>query len=42
LLAKQSGARLVIIDNEPTDQDDHADLVIRYDIGEALGPFVGN
>lgn len=42
LMAKESGARLVIINNEPTDQDDAADLVIRHDIGEALGPFVGN
>lgn len=42
LLAKNCGARLVIINNEPTDQDDVADLVIRHDIGDALGPFVGN
>src|ERR1700744_425286 len=42
LMAKERGARLVIINNEPTDQDDVADLVIRHDIGEALGPFVGN
>jgi NAD-dependent deacetylase len=42
LLAKRSGARLVIINNEPTEQDEHADLVIRHDIGETLGPFVGN
>jgi NAD-dependent protein deacetylase/lipoamidase len=42
LLAKNSGARLVIINNEPTEQDDIADLVIRNDIGETLGPFVGN
>jgi NAD-dependent deacetylase len=42
LMAKNSGARLVIINNEPTEQDEHADLVIRYDIGETLGPFVGN
>ena len=42
LMAKRSGAKLVIINNEPTDQDDIADLVIRYDIGETLGPFVGN
>ena len=42
LLAKRSGARLVIINNEPTEQDEHADLVIRFDIGETLGPFVGN
>ena len=42
LLAKNSGARLVIINNEPTEQDDIADLVIRNDIGETLSPFVGN
>ena len=42
MMAKNSGARLVIINREPTDQDDIADLVIRYDIGETLGPFVGN
>lgn len=41
-MAKHCGARLVIINNEPTDQDDMADLVIRHDIGETLGPFVGN
>jgi NAD-dependent deacetylase len=42
LMAKNGGAGLVIINNEPTDQDDIADLVIRHDIGETLGPFVGN
>jgi NAD-dependent deacetylase len=42
LMAKNSGAKLVIINNEPTEQDDAADLVIRQDIGETLGPFVGN
>jgi NAD-dependent deacetylase len=42
LMAKNSGARLVIINNEPTEQDDISDLVIRFDIGETLGPFVGN
>ncbi len=42
MMAKNCGARLVIINNEPTDQDDNADLVIRHDIGETLGPFVGN
>jgi len=41
-LAKNCGARLVIINNEPTEQDELADLVIPYDIGETLGPFVGN
>jgi NAD-dependent deacetylase len=42
MLAKRCGAKLVIINIQPTDQDDQADLVIRFDIGEALGPFVGN
>ena len=42
MMAKNCGARLVIINRERTDQDDLADLVIRHDIGEALGPFVGN
>ena len=42
MMAKNCGARLVIINREPTDQDYLADLVIRYDIGETLGPFVGN
>ncbi len=42
LMARNGGARLVIINNEPTEQDDIADLVIRHDIGETLGPFVGN
>jgi NAD-dependent deacetylase len=42
MLAKNSGARLVIINREPTDQDDIADLVIHDDIGETLGQFVGN
>jgi len=42
MMAKNAGARLVIINREPTEQDDIADLVIRHDIGETLGPFVGN
>ncbi|WGD48711.1 NAD-dependent protein deacetylase [Bradyrhizobium sp. CB1650] len=42
MMAKNCGARLVIINREPTDQDDIADLVIHHDIGESLGPFVGN
>lgn len=42
MMAKNAGARLVIINREPTEQDDIADLVIRHDIGEALGPFIGN
>jgi NAD-dependent deacetylase len=40
LLAKRSGAVLVIINREPTDFDDVADLVVRDDIGTVLEPFV--
>jgi NAD-dependent deacetylase len=39
LLAKRSGARLVIINREPTDLDAAADLVIAGEIGDVLGPF---
>jgi NAD-dependent deacetylase len=42
LLARNSGAKLVIINNEPTEQDEFADLVIRHDIGETLSSFIGN
>jgi len=42
LLAHNSGARLVIINREPTEFDGVADLVIRQDIGETLGAFVQN
>ena len=42
MMAKEAGAKLVIINREPTDLDRLADLVIRHDIGETLGPFVGN
>jgi NAD-dependent deacetylase len=42
LLAKRNGAKLIIVNNEATEQDDYADLVIRQDIGETFGPFVGN
>ncbi len=39
LMAKRNGAALVIINREPTEFDDVADLVIRHDIGETLpGP----
>ena len=42
VMAKNCGAKLVIINREPTDQDELADLVIPFDIGETLSPFVGN
>jgi NAD-dependent deacetylase len=40
LMAKESGAALVIINREPTDCDVFADLVVRGDIGETLAPFI--
>jgi NAD-dependent deacetylase len=40
-LAKHNGARLIIINREPTDQDDIADLVIHGEIGPVLGEAVG-
>jgi NAD-dependent deacetylase len=40
LRAKQQGARLVIVNREPTEFDGMADLVIRNDIGDVFGPFV--
>lgn len=42
LLAKRNGAALVIINREPTEFDEFADLVVRNDIGDALGPFIAN
>jgi NAD-dependent deacetylase len=40
LMAKRNGARLVIINREPTEFDDVADLVIHHDIGTVLAPFI--
>jgi NAD-dependent deacetylase len=40
VLAKESGATLVIVNREPTPLDDIADLVIRAEIGAVLAPFV--
>lgn len=40
LMAKRNGAALVIINREPTDFDEIADLVVRNDIGDALSPFI--
>jgi NAD-dependent deacetylase len=42
LMAKQKGARLVIINREPTEQDEFADLVVHEDIGETFAPFIRN
>ncbi len=40
LLAKQNGAKLVIINREPTEQDPYADLVIHDGIGATLSAVV--
>ena len=40
-LAKRAGAKLVILNREPTDLDPIADLVIHADIGPTLGAAVG-
>lgn len=40
-LAKRNGSRLAIVNREPTDQDDSADLVIRAEIGATMSHAVG-
>jgi NAD-dependent deacetylase len=40
LLAKRNGSALVIINREPTEFDELADLVVRQDIGTVLEPFI--
>ena len=40
MLAKENGARLVIINREPTPLDGHADLVLNDDIGPVLSAVV--
>src|SRR5665213_957484 len=42
LMAKRNGASLVIINREPTEFDELADLVARHDIGDVLGPFIAH
>jgi NAD-dependent deacetylase len=42
LMAKRKGARLAIINRDPTDFDDIADLVVRQDIGTVLEPFIAH
>jgi NAD-dependent protein deacetylase/lipoamidase len=41
LLARQVGARLVILNRDPTDLDGFADLVLNLEIGETLGAVTG-
>ena len=40
LMAKENGARLVIVNRDPTDFDEIADLVVREDIGTVFAPFI--
>jgi NAD-dependent deacetylase len=42
LMAKRNGARLVIINREPTEFDELADLVVRDDIGTVLAPLIAH
>ena len=41
VLAKHNGAKLVILNRDPTDLDPVADLVLNFDIGPLLGPAAG-
>jgi NAD-dependent deacetylase len=41
VMAKRNGARLVIVNREPTDQDELADLVINAEIGATMSKAVG-
>ncbi len=40
LIAKRNGARLIIVNREPTEFDEIADLVVHEDIGTVLGPLI--
>jgi NAD-dependent deacetylase len=40
-LAKRNGAQLVIVNRDPTDLDDLADLLLNLEIGPTLGEAVG-
>jgi len=41
ILAKRNGSRLVIVNRDPTDQDELADLVINAEIGSTMSRAVG-
>jgi NAD-dependent deacetylase len=41
ITAKRNGARLVIVNRDPTDQDELADLVIHAEIGATMSRAVG-
>ncbi len=40
LMARRNGARLVIVNREPTELDEFAELVIHHDIGDVLEVFL--
>jgi NAD-dependent deacetylase len=40
VMAKRNGAALVIVNREPTDLDEIADLVVNADIGDVLESFI--
>jgi NAD-dependent deacetylase len=42
LMAKRNGAALVIVNREPTEFDDVADLTVRHDIGDVFAPFIAH
>jgi NAD-dependent deacetylase len=42
LMAKRNGAVLVIVNREPTELDDIADLTVRHDIGDVFAPFIAH
>jgi len=42
VMAKRNGAALIIVNREPTELDEIADLVVRADIGETFAPFVAH
>jgi NAD-dependent deacetylase len=41
ILAKQNGARLVILNRDPTELDPIADVVLNFEIGPTIGPAIG-
>jgi NAD-dependent deacetylase len=42
VMARRNGARLVIVNREPTDLDQEADLVVNGEIGTVLAPFLSH
>jgi NAD-dependent deacetylase len=40
LMAKRNGAALAIVNREPTEFDDLADVVVRHDIGDVFSSFI--